>query len=583
VDPQGVVTEDVLSNKSGVAQLLVATYHDVTGLTIHSGWWSTTGTNWIYGDITSGDCYRGGTNDNNDGIVIEQFRETPTTAFFQDKWNAVYDGVSRSNAVIRAAEKATDMSDAEKTEAIAEARFLRGHFHFEAKKIWNNVPYIDETVTDFKLPNDANIWPNIIADFRYAFDNLPVKQSLKGQANKWAAACYIAKCYMFMNDYNDAKALLDSIIPAAYGGNGQGANSQDVPYALVPNFDDNFNGATENNAEQVFQIQFSANDGSNGGNENIGESANTPAFYPISSFYTTWKQPSFNFVNAFKTDGSGLPMLDDYNNENMDNDQNVAGDDYTYVPYQGTVDPRLDWTVGRRAVPYLNWTDQYLDPNYTIYNNYWVGYPSNPGSDPNFGWINDRSFGGPYNPVKNNYRADQVGIYGDYYAQGYLNGSAVNYSIIRFADVLLWAAECEVEVGSLNRARELVNYVRARARDGRYVEVTYDYEGSYYPSANYYVDTYNEPWTSQDEARKAVRFERRLELGLEGHRFFDLVRWGVAADYINQYLSVEKTRLSHLNGVSFTVNKNEYFPIPQQEIDLSNSNGKPLLKQNPGY
>lgn len=583
VPPQGVVTEDVLANKEGVAQLLVGAYHDVTGLTLRSGWWSTSGTNWIYGDITSGDCYRGGGNDNNDGIVIEQFRETPTTAFFQDKWNAVYDGVSRSNAVIRAAGKAGDMSDAEKTVAIAEARFLRGHFHFEAKKMWNHVPYIDETVTDFKLSNEADIWPNIIADFRFAFDNLPVTQNLKGKANKWAAACYIAKCYMFMNDYNSAKVLLDSIIPAAYGGSGDGRTSQGVPYRLTDNYDDNFNGPTENNAEQVFQIQFSVNDGSNGGNSNIGESANTPAFYPISSFYTTWKQPSFNFVNAFKTSAGGLPMPDDFNDENMTNDQGIAGDDYGYVPYQGTVDPRLDWTVGRRGVPYLDWTSEYLDPNFTVYNNYWVGYPSNPGSDPNFGWINDRSFGGPYNPVKNNYRASQVGVYSENYAQGYLLTSATNYSIIRFADVLLWAAECEVEVGSLARAEELVNYVRARARDGRYVPVSYDYIGSYYPSANYYVDVYYDPWTSKDEARKAVRFERRLELGLEGHRFFDLVRWGIAADYINQYLNIEKTRLPHLAGVSFVAGKNEYFPIPQQEIDLSNSNGTSLLKQNPGY
>lgn len=583
VPPQGVVTEDVLANREGVAQLLVGAYHDVTGLTLRSGWWSTTGTNWIYGDVTSGDCYRGGGNDNNDGIVIEQFRQTPTTPFFQEKWNAVYDGVTRSNAIIRAAGKASDMSDEEKTVAIAEAKFLRGHFHFEAKKMWNQVPYIDETVTNFKLSNEADIWPNIIADFRFAFNNLPVTQNLKGKANKWAAACYIAKCYMFMKDYNSAKALLDSIIPAAYGGGGDGKNAQGIPYRLMENYDDNFNGPAENNAEQVFQIQFSVNDGSNGGNSNIGESANTPAFYPISSFYTTWKQPSFNFVNAFKTDALGLPVLDDFNNENMTNDQDISGSDYTYITYQGTVDPRLDWTVGRRGVPYLDWTSEYLDPNYTIYNNYWVGYPSNPGSDPNFGWINDRSFGGPYNPVKNNYRASQVGVYSDNYAQGYLLTSATNYSIIRFADVLLWAAECEVEVGSLSRAEALVNYVRARARDGRYVPVSYDYIGSYYASANYYVDIYYEPFTSKDIARKAVRFERRLELGLEGHRFFDLVRWGIAADYINNYLNVEKTRLSHLAGVSFTAGKNEYFPIPQQEIDLSNLNGTPLLKQNPGY
>ncbi len=573
VAPQGVVTEGVLATKTGVAQLLVATYHDVTGLTIHSGWWSTSGVNWIYGDITSGDCYRGGSNDANDGVLIEEFRATPTSGYFQEKWNAVYDGVSRSNAVIRAANMAPDMSADEKTEAVAEARFLRGHFHFEAKKMWNNVPYIDENVTDFKVSNEADIWPQIIADFRFAYDNLPEVQDLKGKANKWAAACYIAKCYMFMNDYDHAKALLDSIIPASYGGHGNGKNSQGVTYALAANFDDNFNGATENNEEQIFQIQFSVNDGSNGGDENIGESANTPAFYPLSSFYTTWKQPSFNFVNAFKTDADGLPLLTTFNDVNMKNDQNVSGFVYSYNTYQGNVDPRLDWTVGRRGVPYLDWADE----------NYYTGYPSHPGSDPSVGWVNDRTFGGPYSPVKNNYRASQIGIYSDVYAQGYLLGSGVNYSIIRFADVLLWAAECEVEVGSLDRARELVNYVRARTMNGRYVPVSYDYLGNYYASANYYIGLYNTSWTDKSMARNAVRFERRLELGLEGHRFFDLVRWGIAAQYINDYLTVEKTRLPHLAGVSFVAGKNEYFPIPQQEIDLSNSNGKPLLKQNPGY
>lgn len=573
VEPPNVITVDVLANKTGVQQLLVGAYHDVTGLTIHSGWWSTSGTNWIYGDITSGDAYRGGTNDGADGVTIEHFQTQPSTGYLADKWRSDYDGVSRSNAVILAAEAATDMSDQEKAVAIGEARFLRGHFHFDAKKMWNNIPYIDETVTDFKVSNTDSVWPRIEADFRFAFDNLPETQPLKGQANKWAAACYLAKCYMFEHKFTEAKALLDSIIPPAYGGNGSGKNSQGKPYALVANFDDNFNAATENNEEQVFQIQFSVNDGSNGGNENIGESANTPAFYPLSSFYTTWKQPSFNLVNAYKTDADGLPMLDTYNDDNMTNDEDVSAYDYTYSTYQGTVDPRLDWTVGRRGVPYLDWASpSYFGDNAT-------GYSSYPSSDPNLGWINDRTFGGPYSPVKNNYRASQVGIYGDYYAQGYLMGSAVNYSIIRFADVLLWAAECEVEIGSLERARALVNFVRARAMTGRQVEVAYDYIGNYLPSANYYVGLYNSSWVDQTTARNAVRFERRLELALEGHRFFDLVRWGIAADYIGKYLTTEKDRLpNNLTGISFTANKNEYFPIPQTEIDLN-----PKLKQNPGY
>lgn len=577
VPAQSTVTEEVLASKTGVQQLLVGAYHNVTGLTIKSGWWSTSGTNWVYGDITSGDAYRGGYSDAEDGVYVETFLATPNTSFFQQKWNTVYDGVSRSNAVIRAATEATDMTDEEKTAAIAEARFLRGHFHFEAKKMWNNIPFIDENVTDFKVSNEADSWPQIIADFQFAYDNLPETQELIGKANKWAAACYLAKCYLFQKDYVAAKGMLGAIIPAAYGGSGAGVTTQGKPYALMPNFDDNFNAAFENSEEHVFQIQFSVSDGSDGGNSNIGESGNTPSFYPISSFYTTWKQPSFNLVNAYKTDANGLPMPGTFNETNMTNDQNVSGFDYSYSTYQGTVDPRLDWTVGRRGVPFLDWAS----PSY--YGENATGYSSNPGSDPSVGWINDRSFGGPYVPVKNNFRANQFGVYSDYYAQGYLMGSAVNYSIIRFADVLLWAAECEVEIGSLDRAREMVNYVRERAMNGRQVEVAYDYLGNYLPSANYFIGLYTVPWSDQQAAREAVRFERRVELALEGHRFFDLVRWGIAAEYINAYLATEKGRINHLANAHFVAGKHEYFPIPSREIEMSSVNGVPLLKQNSGY
>ena len=576
VDPTAI-TFDQLKNKAGVRQLLTAAYHNVNGLTAKSSWWSTSGTNWVYGDITSGDAYRGGSNDGSDAITIEHFLTQSSTAFLADKWRTVYDGVSRCNKVIRAANAATDMSATEKTQAIAEARFLRGHFHFEAKKMWNKVPYLDEQADSsfeagVKLDpsNETDIWPNIEADFTFASGNLPEVQPYKGQANKWTAACYLAKAYMFEKKFTEAKALLNTLIPASYGGNGSGVNAQGRPYALMANFDDNFNPEMENSPEHIFQIQFSANDGSNGANSNIGEIANTPTIYPLSSFYVSWKQPSFNLVNSFKTDANGLPLLDNFNDENLKNDMDAAGYDY-YTAYDGTVDPRLDWTVGRRGVPYLDWTTP----------SYYSGYGSNPGSDPNYGWITDRSFGGPYIPVKNNFRYLDGNFtkYSENYAQYYMLNSSVNVSIIRFADVLLWAAECEVEIGDVDKARTFVNFVRNRAKTGRKVEVVYDDIGGYAASANYFVDTYNTAWSDKALARKAVRFERRLELALEGHRFFDLVRWGTAAETINAYLQTEKDRLpANLTGVNFTAGKNEYFPIPQIEIDLNKK-----LKQNPGY
>ncbi len=252
-------------------------------------------------------------------------------------------------------------------------------------------------------------------------------------------------------------------------------------------------------------------------------------------------------------------MLDTFNVTNMTNDMNIESWDW-FVPYQGTVDHRLDYTVGRRGV-------FYLDYNY--------GSP-NPGKD----WINSHDFGGPYLNIKGVYRYDQYGIYSDYYAQGYLQTSAVNYNLIRYADVLLWAAECEIEVGSVDKAREYVNMIRNRAKTGCSVDIDYS-TGS--PSADYLVEPYSDAWSDKDFARKAVRFERRLELAMEGHRFFDLVRWGIAAEYINNYLSVEKTRIGHLQSAQFVAGKNEYLPLPQVEIDLSAKDGVPLLKQNPGY
>jgi hypothetical protein len=561
VPPQGNnVTLEKFYNKSGVQQLLIGAYHDLTGIDVKSTWWGTSGTNWVYGDITSGDTYLGGTGGSGfphqspDAINIANYQALATTNFLDDKWTADYDGVARANAVILAATAATDMTDAEKQEAIAEARFLRGHFHFDAKKMWKNVPYVDETVTNFnKLANTEDIWPKIEADFRFGFDHMLETQPLAGQANKWAAACYIAKCYLFEQKFAAAKALLDSIITS-------GKNAQGVKYALVACYHDNFDVGTENNSESVLQTNFSVDPTSLPNNANLGETGVTPVGTAADVTYGYWKQPSFNLVNAFKTDVNGLPMMDAAGNDtsnvtNMTNDMGI-GTRAPFVPYQGTVDPRLDWSVGRRGVPYLDW-----------------------GIDSGASWVASQPFGGPYINIKNIFKKSEqaAGFGGIISAYYYVGNSAVNYNIIRFADVLLWAAEAEVEAGSPEQARTYVNMVRNRALTGCTVPID---NGSGSPSAHYFIGLYNTPWTSKDVARSALRYERRLELSQEGHRFFDLVRWGIADTYLNAFLAVEKTRGvgSVLSSAQFAKGKNEYFPIPQQEIILD-----PSLKQNPGY
>jgi hypothetical protein len=259
-------------------------------------------------------------------------------------------------------------------------------------------------------------------------------------------------------------------------------------------------------------------------------------------------------ANSFRTDANGLPLLDGSYNDAahaLKDDYNILSKD-PFTPDAGPVDPRLDHSVGRRGIPYLDWQDH-------------------PGSD----WIRDQSFAGPYSPKKFIYYKTQEGALtdGSGWTRGYM---AINYNIIRFADVLLMAAECEIEAGSLETARTYVNLVRARAAN----PAGFVSKGGS-PAANYVIGLYNTAWTDKTAATTAVRFERKLELGGEGHRFFDLVRWGVADTEINKYLTYEGGRLAvQLGGAHFTAGKFERYPIPQTEIDRE---GSDVLKQNAGY
>jgi len=561
--PKGTLDENALANKKGVEALLIGAYSVLDGFIngggIFLGGWQSSGTNWVYGSICGGDAHKGtDAGDQPDINPIEAFTATATNGYFDTKWRIVFEGISRSNAVLRVMAKATDISAADQTRIAGEARFLRGHYYFEAKKMWNKIPYYDETVTDFNQPNDADIWPQIEADLKYAYDNLPEVMNAKGRVNKWAAGAMYAKCLLFQGKYAAARTVLDAVYT-------QGKNAQGQPYALLTRYQDNFNADTKNSTESVFAVQYSVNDGSSADNGGWGEVLNFP-YTGGPGTCCGFFQPSQDLVNSFQTNPvTGLPDPDNYNATEVKNDQGLISS-APFVPHTGTLDSRLDWTVGRRGIPYLDW-----------------------GKHPGYNWIRDQAYGGPYSPIKNTYYRSQERIKTDinFWTSGI---TANNYTLIRFADVILWLAEAEVESGSLERARQLVNQVRARAANPASMVM----DGAV-PAANYFVGLYTTPWTNQAAARKAVRFERKIELGMEGHRFFDLVRWGEAATFLNDYLKyvsgrpsragwgIPNNKRNYLNAASFTAGKNEYFPIPQSQIDRSTTGGVPKLKQNPGY
>jgi starch-binding outer membrane protein, SusD/RagB family len=560
--PRGVLDETALANKKGVEALLIGAYSVLDGFIdgggVFLGGWTSAGSNWVYGSVAGGEAHKGTDGgDQPDINPIERLEMTPTNFYFNDKWSVVYEGVARSNSVLRVmalavANDPNAISSEDVTRITAETRFLRGHYHFEAKKMWGNVPYVDETVEDPKVPNNTDIWPQIEADLKFAVDNLPAEMDAKGRVNKWAALALYGKALLYQKKFAEAKTALEDVYL-------NGTNAQGQKYALLAKYHDNFNAATENSTESVFAVQYSIGDGApDAANAGWGEVLN----YPYGSgpggccgFF----QPSQDFVNSFQVDASGLPKLDTYNDTELKNDQDLKGTD-PFTPSTAELDARLDWSVGRRGI-------QYLDHGI---------HPGEP-------WIRLQSYGGPYSPVKNVFTKAEKDQLKD--ASFWTSGvTANNYTLIRFADVILMLAETQVETGNLEAARLLVNEVRQRAANPAGFVVT---TGN---PATYKVGLYTTPWTDPAVARKAVHFERKLELGLEGHRFFDLVRWDEAKATMDAYFAYVsgtshptiKNKRPYLASPSvpvFTVGKNEFFPVPQRQIDLASG----TLSQNPGY
>jgi hypothetical protein len=473
-------------------------------------------------------------------------------------WQQRYDGVQRANETLRVLKLAKDISAADVTRITAEARFLRAHYHFDLAKFFGNIPFIDETISyaagNFLVPNAgvAAVLAKIEADFAYAYANLPATSAGGvGRANKWAAGAYLGKIYMFEKKYAEAKTVLTAVIAS-------GVTNNNVKYALLPKFGDVFDPAKKNGSEHVFSVQMTANDGTGAANANAGDALNFP--YGGETGCCGFFQPSFTLANIYKVDANGLPMLnDEFFTNPLKNDQGINSDQPFTADNTTPLDPRIDWTIGRRGIPYLDW-----------------------GIMPGSNWVRDQGTAGPYEPLKHLFRKSQIGVYTD--VSSWTNGfTANNYPLIRFADVLLLAAEAEIETGGLEKAREYVNLIRTRASNPAGFVGPANNAGLV-SGTNYQIKTYTAAWTDAAVARKAVRFERRLELAMEGHRFSDLTRWGQGVTELNTY-AVKEAALGYgqIKGSTYKAGKSEYLPLPQTQIDKSVKAGKSVLTQNPGY
>ena len=538
VTPKAQLSEAQVS--TGPEQLVYAAYAE-----LGNDHYMTPNSLWPYGNVRSGDAYKGGRDeaDIQEFYFMEIFKSVRSDiGQYDGQWFQYYVALSRINAALTNLNKLSDTDFPLKKVRQGEMRFLRGHFYFQLKIMFKNIPYIDETVNTNDYPKISNVvlkndelWEKIAADFQFGLDNLPPSQSQIGRANKIAAAAYLAKVRLYQayeqDDKNNVTTVNQTKLTQVVTLADQVIGSS---YHLAPDFADNFiPGSTENGPESIFAIQFSKDDGTMFGRLNFGDVLGTPQGIGCCDFH----KPSQNLANAFKTGSDGLPMFSDFNNSDLDLNSN-------------TVDPRLDHTIAIPGHPYK------YDPS-TIYQVNWNRTPD---------------VYGVFASLKENVQKGAYTQVGPFYA------NTKNKIVLRYADVLLWKAEALIELGRQAEALPLINQIRTRAGNSTGLLKM----GGGQSVSNYHISTYEDGvncnWT-QDFARNALRWERRLEFAMEGNRFFDLVRWGIADSYLNSYFATEKTKRKYLKDGLFTKNRDEYCPIPLNQIRFSHD----LYKQNYGY
>lgn len=540
VSPNGSLSADILATKDGVNGLLIGAYGMVDGVSSSGFGWEAASSNWVYGSIRGLEANKGtDSGDQPDINPIQTYSEAATNPYLNVKWRSVYEGISRCNQalnVLAVAETNGTVTADEANSFRLQARTLRGYYHFEAWRMWTNIPYVDETTDLTTITNTDDVTDKILADLQ-AGTALPNNMDQIGRFNGTVARVLYAKALMqTKKDYAKAQVELQWVVD-----NGTAPDGSAI--GLEPNYGDIFDAANRNGIEAIYTVQYSVNDGSGGWNGGWGEVLNFPYKGNNGSpggccgFF----QPSYDLVNSFQVDANGLPLLDNsYTADPLVDDKGLTITD-PFTPDSRPVDPRLDWTVGRRGIPYLDWGPH-------------------TGQD----WVRDQSYAGPYSPKKQVYKKSQQGTLTE--VGNWTSGWTANgYRLIRYADVLLLLAECQIETGDLEGARANVNLIRARAANpDSWVK---NDDGS--NAANYVIGLYNTPWTNADAARTALRMERKLELGMEGHRYFDLQRWGNVESELNRALNFERSKLNLLYGSSTVGPEDVNYPIPQAQIDLT--------------
>ena len=582
-EPMGVTSENVFYSEKGCNALLTGCYGVIGGGGQGLGYdWGASVSNWAWGSAASDDAYKGSeVTDQAPANAVEKWELISTNGYVSQKWRwAIGVGADRTNKALRIIKKTEEMgniSSAVADRMRAEIRFLRAMYYFEARLVYGDyLPILTENTEDVKKVSNVNpdgaVLNFIIEDLKWAWERLPETQAQKGRPTKFAAMALAARAYLQDLKYAEAKPLLDNIINSG-------------KYSLMDKFIQNFEIETNNNRESIFEIQNSVNDGAGYGSYNgeMGIGLNWPHGGDI-GMCCGFHQPSQNLVNAYKVDANGLPLFETFNSTDLKNDQEISSSD-TFVPADDLLDPRLDYTVSRRGIPYKDW-----------------------GVNRGAAWVRKQADGGPYLPVTKTFlkKSQITGLKDN--TGGWMSGvNANNFRYLRYSHVLLWRAEVAAFENDRSKALELVNMIRTRANNDKVMGKVnvYKLPGSFYPwgnsapgtsgsdidwsqpSANYKIGLYTS-FANANEAMRAVQWEQRLEFATEGMRFFDLRRWDKLpnkiggksmAQVLNDFAAADlRIRKSFMEGANFT-ESDKYAPVPQTQIDLQPG----VIEQRPEY
>ena len=543
--PQATLTQDEVKKPEYIDNVLISAYAGLLSIEDMNSSFSL----WNY-DTRSDDAYVGGSNpsDGEPFHILEKHTTVMTTDWpYNDIWNRFYKYLSRISLSLDMLAVA-DQENTTIQQRTAEMKFLRAYGHFQLKRLFKKIPFVNKlnmqeddynNLTNTEYTNDEG-WQQIINDLEDAYAVLPATQADKGRPTKAACAAFLAKVYLYkayrQDDANsnkvtsvneaDLQKVVEYTAPGLYAG-----------YGLESDLHNNFRPEEqyENGKESIWAIQYSKNDGTVYGNLNFSYRLIVPCIPKVHDAGCDFYKPSINLVNAYRTNSDGLPLIDN---------AAAAASDYEVGSAQ-TVDPRLFVTVGVPGTPYM------FNPNFMI-------------SKSNT-WSRSGGMYGYYVSLKQNVDPSLTDTY--LFVCDNQWASSMNRVVFRYADVLLMRAEALAQLGKTDEAISLVNQVRSRAQGMTTGSVVANYPNKY--GVHYAIGKYNGSY-SKEETLKIVKMERRLELAMESERFFDLVRWGEAATVINRFYTTEGEKMNFLSGAVFTADKNEYLPIPDDQMKAAN-------------